>query len=60
MGFGRMRTRSAGFGMLGWLFLAVLLYLLASLSIGFSTNDQRCGIGQQREWRYVPPGWVCR
>jgi hypothetical protein len=53
--------RGDGFGPLGLLFLAAVLYLLLSLSIGFATRgDTKCRAGYDREWRFAPPGWVCR
>ena len=52
--------RRDGFGPLGLLFLAAVLYLLLSLSIGLATRDDtKCRPGFDREWRFAPPGWVC-
>jgi hypothetical protein len=53
--------RRDGFGPLGLLFLAAVLYLMLSLCIGFATRgDTHCRAGYEREWRFAPPGWVCR
>lgn len=52
--------RSNGFGPLGLLFLAAVVYLMLSLAIGFATReDTVCRPGYERTWRFVPPGWVC-
>jgi hypothetical protein len=52
--------RDSGFGPLGLLFLAVVLYLILSVSIGIATRDNtHCRAGFHREWRIAPPGWVC-
>jgi hypothetical protein len=56
-----MFERSNGFGPLGFVFLAAILYLILSLCIGFATRgDTHCRAGYDREWRYAPPGWVCK
>jgi hypothetical protein len=52
--------RNQGFGPLGMLFLAAVLYLGISLAIGFTTKDEhRCRTGYEETWRFAPPGWVC-
>jgi hypothetical protein len=53
--------RRDGFGPLGLVFLAAVLYLILSLCIGIATRgDNNCRPGYDREWRYAPPGWVCK
>jgi hypothetical protein len=52
--------RSNGFGPMGLVFLAAVLYVILSLSIGIATRDTDCRAGYDREWRYAPPGWVCK
>ena len=52
--------RRDGFGPLGLLFLAVVLYVIISVCISMATRDDtRCAAGYERHWRYAPPGWVC-
>jgi hypothetical protein len=51
--------RGGGFGIVGWLFLMVVLYAILSVSIGMSTNDRTCRFGYEREWQFFPPHWVC-
>jgi hypothetical protein len=59
MGKDKIESRD-GFGPLGLLFLAVVLYVIVSISIGMATRDDKhCAPGYTREWRYAPPGWVC-
>ena len=54
-------SRGDGFGPLGLLFLAAVLYLILSLCIGFATRDDtHCRAGYDKEWRFAPPGWVCK
>jgi hypothetical protein len=52
--------RSSGFGLLGWVFLIVVLYAILSISIGVATNENGCGPGYERQWQYAPPRWVCK
>lgn len=45
-----------------WIYLVfvVVLYVLGSFVYAWSTEDTACGVyNQQKEWRYVPPGWDC-
>ena len=50
-----------GFGPLGLLFLAAVLYVILSVCIGMATRENhKCLAGYDREWRYAPPGWVCK
>jgi hypothetical protein len=59
MGKDRIERRD-GFGPLGLLFLAVVLYVIISVCIAMATNDDtNCVAGYSREWRFAPPGWVC-
>jgi hypothetical protein len=52
--------RSNGFGPLGLVFLAVVLYVGLSLAIGLTTRgDLHCRPGYEKHWRFAPPGWVC-
>jgi hypothetical protein len=56
---GKSRYERTGIGLISWALLVVLMYVFVSLAIGYTTNDKMCGIGQHRDWRFVPPGWVC-
>jgi hypothetical protein len=59
MGRDKIEARD-GFGPLGLLFLAAVLYVIISVCIGMATRDDtNCNPGFHREWRYAPPGWVC-
>jgi hypothetical protein len=53
--------RRVGFGPFGLLFLAVVLYVIISVCLSVATrDDKQCAPGYDHEWRYAPPGWVCR
>ena len=60
MGKDKIESRD-GFGPLGLLFLAAVLYVIISVCLSVATRDDTsCAAGYDRESRYVPPGWVCR
>ena len=51
------RTRSGP-----WVYIAliVVLYVIGSLAYVLATDNSACGVyNEQREWRFVPPGWDC-
>ena len=53
--------RSNGFGPLGLLFLAVVLYVVLSACLAVATRDDiHCRAGYDRHWRLAPPGWECK
>ena len=46
---------------LGWvLALIVILSALTSGAIAVATSDSCGGYNHAKEWRYLPPHWVCR
>jgi hypothetical protein len=53
--------KSNGFGPIGLLFLALVLYVGLSLAIGLTTRgDLHCRAGYHPRWQFVPPAWECR
>jgi hypothetical protein len=52
--------RSNGFGPIGLLFLAVVLYVGISVAIAMTSGSNlHCRPGYDKHWRIAPPGWVC-
>lgn len=56
----KRKANSSRSGPYAYLALIVVLYVIGSLAYALATDNSACGrYNDQKEWRFVPPGWEC-